>query len=307
MDDHDISIIICASNIKRLPKFNPEEAEHTSMLERLIKLEESIKTDRESHINLMTRTCKLEEKVFQGAESLENKLNLVKSDLSKTDTQVVKMSNEVQNIDKEIKTQTTLINDQPNAQKSSYSGVVKNFRPINNRNGANRQSINNNNNSNNNNLDNDINNRNDNDIINDNNSEDGWQHIARKKRKALVGTARPGIVGTKVMGAPPPSRHFVIERVLNETTQEDLTAHIKSRNSEIEIRSLTCMSHKDSRYKKFKLEISVEDCKIVYDPDFWQWGMRVRPFYRKRTTGAEENRFFRAQVDEEDEENEETS
>ena len=306
LDDHDISIIICASNIKRIPKFNPEEAEYTSMIERLIKLEESIKNDRESHINLMSRTCKLEEKVFQGAESLENKLDLVKSDLSKTDTQIVKMSNEVQNIDKEIKTQTTAINDQLNAQKSSYSGAVKTFRPTNIRNGTNRQSINNNSNNNNNNFDNDNNNRNDNDIINDNNNQnsldDGFKQVVRKKRRALVGTARPGIVGTKVMGAPPPSRHFVIERVLNETTKEDLIAHINSRNSEIEIRSLTCMSHKDSIYKKFKLEISVEDCKIVYDPDFWQWGMRVRPFYRKRTIGNEENRFFRPQVDEENEE-----
>ena len=114
----------------------------------------------------------------------------------------------------------------------------------------------------------------------------------RQRRAAVVGTARPGAVGTKVMGAPPPSRHFVIERVLGDITTEDLKAHISFKNSDIEIRSLECMSHSEARYKKFKLEISVEDCQAIYNPDFWQWGMRIRPFVRKRTT--EENApFFR--------------
>ena len=222
------------------------------------------------------------EKVFQGAESLENKLNLVKSDLNKTDTQVTKMTNEVHNIDKEIKTQNTVINDQINAQKGSYSGALKNSRPTTSRNGANRQNLltnNNNNNHNNNDISNNNNNYNNN--INKNSANDGWQ-LVKKKRKALVGTGRPGAVGTKVMGAPPPSRCFVIERVLNEITGDDLMAHIKTKNSELEIRSLTCLSHEDSTYKKFKLEVSVLDCKVVYDPDFWQWGMRVRPYYRKK-------------------------
>ena len=42
------------------------------------------------------------------------------------------------------------------------------------------------------------------------------------------------------------------------------------------------MSHEDARYKKFKLEISVEDCSIVYDQDFWPWGTRIRPFFQTR-------------------------
>ena len=207
----------------------------------------------------------------------------MKNDLNKTDTQVTKMTNEVHNIDKEIKTQNTVINDQINAQKGSYSGALKNFWPTTSRNGANRQNLLTNNNNNNNHNNNDIsnNNNNYNNNINKNSANDGWQ-LVKKKRKALVGTGRPGAVGTKVMGAPPPSRCFVIERVLNEITGDDLMAHIKTKNSELEIRSLTCLSQEDSTYKKFKLEVSVLDCKVVYDPDFWQWGMRVRPYYRKK-------------------------
>ena len=48
-----------------------------------------------------------------------------------------------------------------------------------------------------------------------NKSNEGWQYQrVRQRRVAVVGTARPGAVGTKVMGAPPPSRHFVIKSVL---------------------------------------------------------------------------------------------
>ena len=274
LDDNDKTINICAKNIKRLPKYNPEEVEKTSMLERIIQLEEAIKSEKETNLKTITRTCKLEEKVFQGSESLENKLNLVRSELDKTDTQMVKMNNEVQILDKEIK-------DQKNYAGALKIGVVGN----NNRSSANMNTVNNNNNNNNSNYNNGSNN-------NNNSNNNAWQ-IVRKKRKAVVGTARPtttgaGTAGNKVMGAPPPSRYFVIERALSETTVDDLKSYISSKNINLEIRSLICMSHPESVYKKFKLEVSVRDCKLVYDPDFWQSGLRVRPFWIKRITGETE-------------------
>ena len=74
LDDNDIKLNICAKNLRRVPRFNPEEAEITSMLERLIKVEEAMFAEKGSHMELIGRTCKLEEKVFTGTESLENKL-----------------------------------------------------------------------------------------------------------------------------------------------------------------------------------------------------------------------------------------
>ena len=49
------------------------------------------------------------------------------------------------------------------------------------------------------------------------------------------------------------------------------------------------MSHEESRYKKFKLEVSVEDCKVVFAPDLWPWGMRIRPFFRNRYRDNDED------------------
>ena len=115
-----------------------------------------------------------------------------------------------------------------------------------------------------------------------------WKIAGEKKKrnKALLGTGRPVPVASgstsKIFGAPPPSRHFVLERVLKNITVEDLTSYIKDKNSNLEVRSLECMSHEDATYKKYKVEISVEDCKIIYAPDFWPLNTRIRPFFRKR-------------------------
>ena len=36
------------------------------------------------------------------------------------------------------------------------------------------------------------------------------------------------------------------------------------------------------------VEISVEDCKIVYAADFWPYGTRIRPFFHKRNVADSE-------------------
>ena len=131
LDDNDITLNIYAKNLKRIPKFNPEEIESTSVLERLIKLEETMKVEKETHLALVGRTSKLEERVFNGSESLENKLSQVNENLSKTETQIVKMSNEVVNMDKEIKTQKNSFSE---ALKTSLGRVNINNNNDNNRN-----------------------------------------------------------------------------------------------------------------------------------------------------------------------------
>ena len=74
---------------------------------------------------------------------------------------------------------------------------------------------------------------------------------------------------------------------MNNITKDDLSNYIKNKNCELEVRSLECMSHADARYKKYKLEISVEDCKIVYDPDFWPYGTK-KTLFRKRNVADRE-------------------
>ena len=285
LDDHEISVNTCAKNLRRVPRYNPEEAEKTSMMERIIQLEEAMNAEKSTHLALIGRTSKLEEKVFNGTESLENKLTQVNDNLTKTETQVAKMSKEFINIDKEIK-----------SQKSSFSDALKStLSQINNKNNGRGNTTpttggNSTANSSGNNQSNQSNGNSQN--TNDNGNND-WQVAGANKRrkKAVLGTGRPVPAGlgstSKIFGAPPPSRHYVLERVRAEITKEDLTVYINNKNSELEVRSLECMSHEDARYKKYKIEISVEDCKIVYAPDFWPQGTRIRPFFRKRNVDGD--------------------
>ena len=64
LDDAEVSLKFAALNVKRIPRFNPEEAERTSMLERIIELEEARKAEKNAYMSLITTTCKLEEKVL---------------------------------------------------------------------------------------------------------------------------------------------------------------------------------------------------------------------------------------------------
>ena len=276
LDDNDIYVNICAKNLRRVPRFNPEEAENTSMLERIIKLEEAMIAEKSTHLALIGRTSKLEEKVFNGTESLENKLTQVNDNLTKTETQVVKMSNEVINIDKEVK-----------SQKSSFSDAIKStLSQI--KNTSNNTALNGSNNITNMSVNRQANQFNSHSQDTSNSQNNDWRVAGenKKRKKALLGTARPVSAASgstsKIFGAPPPSRHYVLERVMKEITNEDLIAYMNNKNSELEVRSLECMSHENSIYKKYKLEISVEDCKLIYAPDFWPWGTRIRPFFRKR-------------------------
>ena len=279
LDKKKIVVQCVADNIKLLPKFNPEELELSAILERLLKLEVKI----EDHENRLDQGLAVE--IKQASE-----IEVTKKLVQNVDNEVKNCMSIVDDTRSEVKIQennVTSLQTVIQQEKLSFAGMVKSGR-------SDIQSVNRA----------PSGNQSQSHSINNNqiSSNDGFKVVNRKRRAALVGTARPGGVGTKVMGAPPPSRHFVIERVLDETTKEDLVSYINSKDSNLEVRSLTCMSHIDSRFKKFKLEISVEDCKTIYDPDFWQWGMRVRPFYRKRNTDDEGNRFFRPREDEKDDE-----
>ena len=86
-------------------------------------------------------------------------------------------------------------------------------------------------------------------------------------------------------GAPPPSRHVVIERVTRETEEKDLWDYVGARG--VEVRSLMSLSHSQSRYQKFKLEISKCDLDKVYDAAFWPCGIGIRRYYAPRNDNGQ--------------------
>ena len=80
------------------------------------------------------------------------------------------------------------------------------------------------------------------------------------------------------MGAPLPSRFIVVERVRRHISKEDICGHISFKNKHIKVRSVKLMSKNDSQYKRYLLEVPVNQLDVIINENFWTEGVRVRIF-----------------------------
>ena len=109
-----------------------------------------------------------------------------------------------------------------------------------------------------------------------------WTVVEKKKRNIVFGT---GCGSDRVLGAPPPSRDLVIERVSKVTKETDLKDHIKSKG--VCLRSMSLMSHIDAKHQTFKLEICKDDLMKVYYPHVWPCGISIRRYFPLKGEGKQ--------------------
>ena len=72
-------------------------------------------------------------------------------------------------------------------------------------------------------------------------------------------------------GAPPPPRDIFVSRVVDGDTKL-MTDFLKMNN--VNINDIQMTSHPESKYKSFKINISVYDKEKVLDPEFWPFGIK---------------------------------
>ena len=101
----------------------------------------------------------------------------------------------------------------------------------------------------------------------------------QKRRNFIAGAA----TNTRLLGAPPPSRDFFVYRVVKSANEGDIGTHLAS--FEIQARSVVKLSHEDSTYSSYKVSVSQDDADKIMDPDKWPNGIRIRRF-RKFTTNV---------------------
>ena len=110
-------------------------------------------------------------------------------------------------------------------------------------------------------------------------THDGFQipkYHQKKKNSFLTGKkTAPGI-----RCAPEPSRYLFIYRVHSDTSESDMKNFIESQD--INVRSFSCTSHQEAKYKSFKLEVSVNDFNNLFDDELWPAGVRIRKFIPPR-------------------------
>lgn len=100
----------------------------------------------------------------------------------------------------------------------------------------------------------------------------------KRKHKVITGNAPGGTRSFK--GAPEPSRSLFVYRVDQNTETQDLKSHL--RDMDIEVRLLECVSHRDSNFKSFKLDVPVSVVDEFLNGDVWPQGVRIRRFFSNR-------------------------
>ena len=88
-----------------------------------------------------------------------------------------------------------------------------------------------------------------------------------------------------IKGAPERTRYLFIYRVDKSTDDKDVEDHI--RNHEFTVKSLSCISNDESKFKSFKLTVPVSEFKKLFDNTLWPNGVSVRPFVPPRNDKEE--------------------
>ena len=97
----------------------------------------------------------------------------------------------------------------------------------------------------------------------------------RRQQNFIAGTA----ASTRLLGAPPPTRDFFVYRVDKSTSIEDIKDHLSG--CDINIRDLKKVCHSESKFNSYKLSVSVTNADKVMDASIWPDGIRVRRFVRR--------------------------
>ena len=97
----------------------------------------------------------------------------------------------------------------------------------------------------------------------------------RARRNIITGRHQPG--AGRFRGAPEAERHLFVYRIHAETEAIDIHELVSGLGHEV--RNVDCVSHPDSKYKSFKLTVSLRDYDKVYNVNFpWPEGVRVRRY-----------------------------
>ena len=193
LDKKDIVVICVADNVKLLPKFHPEELELSSILERLLKLENKTE-DHEK---------RLDHNVAIGIKhtgDIEDSRKLVQN----IDNEVKNCIKIVADTRSEVRTHednVTLLQTVIEQEKISYANTIKNGRSDGRNVTSGSQHLHFGNRSNNNN---------------------GSMMNSRPQMKSYYGSSKSGTTNSKEMGAPLPSRFIVVERVPRHISKEDI-------------------------------------------------------------------------------------
>ena len=305
LDSKSVSVVCATSNVKAMPKYNPEELDEGSMLERIMLIEATLSEHKvrldENLARVTENKCDLEAKsrsIINVQNDVQTSIKLAnesKEDLNKHKSDINQLKDTVGSANSPTwagiagagvshARNVGVTGARPavtvskcsvgigashsaigNAHEDTHTDTRSSRNPL--PGGGRGQGYNNNG----------FNNRDSqNNNYNNGYNNSGYNSGGPPPRRA---PSRYGSTWSSVrFGAPLPSRYVVIERLLPHITKQCMHDYIKWKNHNVSIRSTKLMSRPDSLYKRYLVEVSLEHYDIVRREQFWPERVRVRNF-----------------------------
>ena len=105
---------------------------------------------------------------------------------------------------------------------------------------------------------------------------------SNRTQQVVIGTASPTNAG--VRAAPPPHRDFFIFRLAKATTEDELKTYLGHKN--VTVHEVMLLSHPQSKFKSFKVNIPVGDVNKIMDPTTWPQGVARAVVQAARSTSV---------------------
>ena len=264
LDTSSHNIVFCAKDLNRIPRWDPHETDHLSLLEKISKLEGRINNVESGVSENTVRSLNTEDKLI--------KLDTRMDACEKTMVTIVAKEND----SKESASRPYLDAVLGKAKQPHVQGLIEPVRsfqikPSCSHSEGNKDATGDD-------VVKDMGDRMDKSKKLDQTGE--WsiprqqaRKEARRQRKIVTGIGG----SNRFKGGPPPTRDYFIYRVVKPTTEEAIKDFLQ--DNEITCDKVKMVSNPEAKYCSFKISVCVNEVDKLLTPDIWPEGVRVRKFF----------------------------
>ena len=289
LDSQGVNLIFVAQNLKRIPKCDPHETDHISILEKIRKLECRLNSAEnelsESKVQILTISDNVMD-INSRVESCEkNMVDRATADLDKdvsyADVMKRKSSGQSRPLQKTIQTRpparepiephgpptTRRLKDTSGARGDGGADGIWGPTEVPDVPADDEAQK----------------------VDKDKDNVDGFmfqrnqlRKDRRHQRNIVTGTSG----NVRLRGGPPPVRDFFVYRVMKPADEDDVAECLRENN--IQFESVLRVSKEEAKFCSFKLTVPLTDSKRVMEPDVWPEGVRIRKFTTRPNHGEPE-------------------
>ena len=273
LDSLELETVFVAKNLKRIPKWDPHDSDHLSILEKISKLEgrlhntEFVVSENKAHILKLNDDVSKFDNRFESCEKAVAGLAAKDSVLNTPYLDALKNGKDKPSCHPNIKT-PAIEHIEPRGPPNPPK-ILANTKGTGGRSGATG--------------DGGAIGKKNKDISDEENvdADEDEYVIPREQRRKQERRRRSFITGTsgnaRFRGGPPPVRDYFVYRVMKTTQETDIEECLSDNDIKYEL--VKKISKEEAKYSSFKISVSLNDIGKVMDPNVWPEGVRIRRFF----------------------------